>query len=156
MANKEQKIDAKLLDELLKDQDPQTVLSSEGLPGVLKKALAERMLDAEMDVHLSSDDEQAAGNHRNGRSGKRVLTENGAIPLSIPRNRHSRFEPKLIEKYKRRFPLFDDKIIAMYARGMSTRDIQAHILETYGLSIKLPLAGIPITNADPLARDFTT
>jgi putative transposase len=135
MANKAQKIDPKLIDELLKDQDPQSVLSSEGLLGDLKKALAERMLDAEMDVHLGADDEQAAGNHRNGRSGKRVLSESGALPLSIPRDRHGRFEPKLIEKYKRRFPGFDEKIIALYARGMSTRDIQAHILELYGLTI---------------------
>lgn len=135
MADKASKIDPKLVDELLKDQDPQTVLSSEGLLGDLKKALAERILDAEMDVHLASEVEQTAGNHRNGRSNKRVLTEAGAIPLSIPRDRHGRFDPKLIEKYKRRFPDFDQKIIALYARGMSTRDIQAHILELYGLSI---------------------
>lgn len=135
MADKANKIDPTLVDELLKGQDPQTVLSSEGLLGDLKKALAERMLDAEMDVHLASEEEQAAGNHRNGHSGKRVLTDSGAIPLSIPRDRHGRFDAKLIEKYKRRFPEFDDKIIAMYARGMSTRDIQAHILEIYGLSI---------------------
>lgn len=135
MANKRAKIDPKLIDELLAGQDPQTILTSEGLLGELKKALAERMLDAEMDVHLEFEDEQTAGNHRNGRSGKRVLTETGAIPLSIPRDRHSRFEPKLIEKYKRRFPGFDEKIIALYARGMSTRDIQAHIRELYGLEI---------------------
>ncbi len=135
MANKQGKIAPELIDELLKDQDPQSVLSSEGLLGELKKALAERMLDAEMEVHLGAEDEQAAGNHRNGRSGKRVLTDTGAIPLSIPRDRHGRFDPKLIEKYKRRFPGFDEKIIALYARGMSTRDIQAHVLELYGLQI---------------------
>lgn len=135
MANKEHKIDPALLDELLKDQDPQSVLTAGGLLGDLKKALAERMLDAEMDVHLESGEEQAAGNHRNGHSEKRVLTDAGALPLLIPRDRHGRFEPKLIEKYKRRFPGFDDKIIALYARGMSTRDIQAHVLEIYGLSI---------------------
>jgi putative transposase len=135
MANKEQKIDPRLLDELLKGQDAETVFQQRGLLGDLKKALAERMLDAEMDAHLDSAEEKAAGNHRNGHSGKRVLTENGGMPLSIPRDRHGRFEPKLIEKYKRRFPGFDDKIIALYARGMSTRDIQAHILEIYGLSI---------------------
>jgi putative transposase len=136
MANSnEKKIDPALLDELLKNQDPQTVFSSEGLLGDLKKALAERMLDAEMDVHLGDEQEQAAGNHRNGRSPKRVLTDTGALPLSIPRDRHGRFEPKLIEKYKRRFPGFDEKIVALYARGMSTRDIQAHIRELYGLEI---------------------
>ncbi len=135
MANKQGKIAPELIDELLKDQDPQSVLSSEGLLGELKKALAERMLDAEMEVHLGAEDEQAAGNHRNGRSGKRVLSDTGALPLTIPRDRHGRFEPKLIEKYKRRFPGFDEKIVALYARGMSTRDIQAHVLELYGLQI---------------------
>ncbi len=135
MANKQGKIAPELIDELLKDQDPQSVLSSEGLLGELKKALAERMLDAEMEVHLGAEDEQAAGNHRNGRSGKRVLSDTGALALTIPRDRHGRFEPKLIEKYKRRFPGFDEKIIALYARGMSTRDIQAHVLELYGLQI---------------------
>ena len=146
MADKTNKIDPQLVDELLKGQDPQKALSSEGLLGDLKKALAERILDAEMDVHLGSAEEQAAGNHRNGRSGKRVLTDSGVIPLSIPRDRHGRFDPKLIEKYKRRFPEFDDKIIAMYARGMSTRDIQAHILEIYGLSISPDLVSA-ITDA---------
>lgn len=135
MANKQSRIDPKIIDELLSDQDPETVFSSAGLLGDLKKALAERMLDAEMDVHLDSEEEQAAGNHRNGRSDKRVLSDTGALPLTIPRDRHGRFEPKLIEKYKRRFPGFDEKIIALYARGMSTRDIQAHVLELYGLSI---------------------
>ena len=135
MTNKEKKIDPGLLDELLKGQDPETVLSSDGLLGELKKALAERILDAEMDVHLTSEEEQAAGNHRNGHSGKRVLTETGPIALSIPRDRHGRFEPRLIEKYKRRFPGFDEKVVALYARGMSTRDIQAHIRELYGLEI---------------------
>ncbi len=101
------RIDPKIIDELLSDQDPETVFSSEGLLGDLKKALAERMLDAEMDVHLDSEEEQAAGNHRNGRSDKRVLSDTGALPLTIPRDRHGRFEPKLIEKYKRRFPGFE-------------------------------------------------
>lgn len=135
MTNKREEIDPRLLDELMADRDPQTVLSSQGLIGELKKALAERMLDAEMDVHLGNRSEQSAGNHRNGRSSKRVLTDTEELPLTIPRDRHGRFEPKLIEKYKRRFPGFDEKVIALYARGMSTRDIQAHIRELYGFEI---------------------
>ena len=91
-----------LLDQLLAGQDPATVLSSQGLIGDLKKALAERMLQAEMDVHLDSEAEQAAGNHRNGSSDKTVLSEDGALTLSIPRDRHGRFDPALIAKYKRR------------------------------------------------------
>ncbi len=128
-------LDTQLLDRLLEGQDPQTVLRSDGLLGELKKALAERMLDAEMDVHLESDAERTAGNHRNGTSQKTVLSDDGELVLSIPRDRQGRFDPVLIAKYQRRFPGFDEKIIALYARGMSTRDIQAHVGELYGVSI---------------------
>ncbi len=92
----------------------------ESLAAELKKALAERMLGAEMDVHLSSGAEQVAGNHRNGTSPKTVDT---GVVLDIPRDRQGRFDPVLIGKYQRRFPGFDDKNVAMYARGMSTRSL---------------------------------
>jgi len=128
-------ISAELLDQLLAGRDPKTVLESGGLIGDLKKALAERMLNAELDVHLEAEAEQAAGNHRNGTSSKTVLTADGALELSIPRDRHGRFDPALIAKYRRRFPGFDDQIIALYARGMSTRDIQAHVRELYGIEV---------------------
>ncbi|HET6553259.1 MAG TPA: IS256 family transposase [Dyella sp.] len=124
-----------LLDALLEGRDPKAVLDSGGLIGDLKKALAERMLQAEMDVHLESPTEFEAGNHRNGTSAKTVLTPEGPMELSIPRDRHGRFDPALIGKYRRRFPGFDDKIIALYARGMSTRDIQAHVRELYGIEV---------------------
>jgi putative transposase len=132
-------IKKEILDELLKDKDPKTMFSSDGLLGELKKALAERVLNAEMDHHLadSTQDEvsegEKAGNHRNGYSKKTVLTENEALELSIPRDRRGSFEPQLIAKYQRRFPGFDDKIISMYARGMSTREIQGHLRELYGI-----------------------
>jgi putative transposase len=128
-------ISAELLDELLDGQDPATVLRSDGLLGELKKALAERMLDAEMDLHLESEAERQAGNHRNGSSHKTVRSEDGELVLAIPRDRHGRFDPALIPKYQRRFPGFDEKIIALYARGLSTRDIQAHVGELYGVRI---------------------
>ena len=135
-------LSAELLDQLLDGQDPSTVLSSDGLIGDLKKALAERMLNAEMDVHLDSDGEQSSGNHRNGSSTKTVLADDGELTLSIPRDRHGRFDPALIRKYQRRFPGFDDKIIALYARGMSTRDIQAHVRELYGVDISPDLVSV--------------
>jgi transposase-like protein len=135
-------ISAEMLDELLDGQDPATVLSSDGLLGELKKALAERMLNAEMDVHLGSEVEQRAGNHRNGSSPKTVLSEDGEVVLSIPRDRHGRFDPVLIAKYQRRFPGFDEKIIALYARGLSTRDIQAHVGELYGVTISPDLVSV--------------
>ena len=133
---------AETLDELLVGQDPTTVLSSEGLLGDLKQALAERMLNAEMDVHLDSETEQQACNHRNGSSQKTVLSEDGELVLSIPRDRHGRFDPALIAKYQRRFPGFDEKIIALYARGMSTRDIQGHVGELYGVTISPDLVSV--------------
>ena len=110
-------------------------LRGDGLLGDLKKVLAERMLNAEMDVHLECETERSAGNHRNGSSRKTMLGDDGQWQLSIPRDRHGRFDPALIGKYQRRFPGFDRKIIALYARGMSTRDIQAHVGELYGVSI---------------------
>lgn len=124
-----------LLDQLLAGRDPKTVLDSGGLIGDLKKALAERMLNAELDVHLDSEAEAGLANYRNGSSPKTVLTPEGAMELSIPRDRHGRFDPALIAKYRRRFPGFDDKIIALYARGMSTRDIQGHVRELYGIEV---------------------
>lgn len=135
MAKNDERFSKELLDQLLSGRDPKTVLDSGGLIGDLKKALAERMLNAEMDVHLSSEAEAALGNHRNGTSGKTVLTPEGSLELSIPRDRHGRFDPALIGKYRRRFPGFDDKVIALYARGVSTRDIQAHVRELYGIEI---------------------
>ena len=129
------KIPKELLDELLAGRDPSQVFGSDGLVDELKKALAERILNTEMDVHLSQDEEQEARNHRNGQSRKTVLTDTGQVTLSIPRDRHGRFEPQLLEKYKRRFPEFEEKVIALYARGMSTREIQAHVRELYGVEI---------------------
>ncbi len=135
MARERRSIPPELLDQLLEGTDSETLFAADGLVDELKRALAERILDTEMDVHLGSGAEDARGNHRNGHSKKTVLSDSSALELSIPRDRHGRFEPQLIEKYCRRFPGFDEKIIALYARGMTTRDIQAHVRELYGLTI---------------------
>ena len=111
-----------LLDELLAGHDAKTVFENDGLLDELKKALAERILNAELDHHLGQEGEQAAGNVRNGASPKTVLTDTGKLELAIPRDRQGRFEPALIAKYQRRFPGFDQKIIALYARGIKIRD----------------------------------
>jgi putative transposase len=128
-------IKKELLDELLQGRDPKALFDKDGLLDDLKKALAERALNAELDHHLDRDAEQAAGNHRNGTSPKTVLTDTGKLTLAIPRDRQGSFEPQLIAKYQRRFPGFDQKIVALYARGMSTRDIQAHLRDIYGTEI---------------------
>ena len=134
-ANKEEGIADEVLDQLLEGRDPATVFETGGLVDELKKRLAERMLNAEMDHHLGTEAEEEAGNHRNGYSGKTVLTDTGKLELAIPRDRHGRFDPVLIGKYRRRFAGFDDKIIALYARGLTTREIAAHVGELYGVEI---------------------
>ncbi len=121
-----------LLDQLLAGADPKTAFDANGLIDELKKALAERALNAEMDHHLAEDE---AGNSRNGYGRKTVTTETGRIELEIPRDRQATFDPQLIAKYQRRFPGFDDKIISMYARGMSAREIVGHLRELYGIEV---------------------
>lgn len=111
-------------------------LTPEGLEAVFrgfKKAFLERALNAELDVHLES--AEAPGNHRNGSSGKTVLTDEGAVRLDVPRDRAGAFEPQLVPKHSRRFAGFDDKIVSMYARGMSVREIQGHLAQMYAVEV---------------------
>lgn len=134
---KEPHIPDAILDQLLAGADAKTAFDTGGLLDGLKKALAERALNAEMDHHLSSDEE--AGNSRNGYGAKTVVTETGKIEIAVPRDRQASFEPQLIGKYQRRFPGFDGKIIAMYARGMSTREIAGYLHEIYGIEVSADL-----------------
>ena len=129
---KEPKIPDAILDQLLAGADPKTAFDPNGLLDDLKKALAERALSAEMDHHLASGE---AGNSRNGYGKKTVTTETSRIELDIPRDRQSTFDPQLIAKYQRRFPGFDEKIISMYARGMSVREIVGHLRDLYGVDV---------------------
>jgi len=123
------------LDQLLEGRDPQAVFSKDGLFDELKKALAERVLNAELDDHLENEAAEGRANRRNGHSKKTVLTESAKIDVRIPRDREGTFDPKLIQRYQRRFPGFDDKIVSMYARGMSVREIQGHLAELYGIDV---------------------
>ena len=104
-----------------------------------KKALIERALGAELSHHLGYPPGAAkpddAGNHRNGSTGKTVLTEDGPVRIEVPRDREGSFEPVLIPKHERRFTGFDDKIVAMYARGMTVREIRAFLAEQYGTEV---------------------
>jgi putative transposase len=122
-----------LLDQLLAGADPKTAFDPGGLLDGLKKALAERALNAEMDHHLSGP--EGAGNGRNGYGRKTVTTETGKFELAVPRDRQASFDPQLIAKYQRRFPGFDEKIVSMYARGMSNREIVGHLQELYGIDV---------------------
>jgi putative transposase len=122
-----------LLDQLLAGGDARAVFDAGGLLDSLKKAFTERALNAEMDHHLAGD--QGAGNTRNGYGRKTVVTDTGKLVIDVPRDREASFEPQLIAKYQRRFPGFDEKIVSMYARGMSTRVITGHLLELYGVEV---------------------
>lgn len=118
----------------VQNKDAESILGESGLAGQLKKQLAERMLAAELSHHLISEAKQGkAGNHRNGSSRKTVITPSDELNLDIPRDRQATFEPQPVAKYQHRLPGFDDHVISMYARGMSVREIQGHLLELYGL-----------------------
>ena len=129
-----------LVAELLKSANkPEDIFGPDGLLHRLKGALMERMLEAEMTDHLGYEanevEGRGSGNSRNGHSGKTVQTETGPAAIRVPRDRKGTFEPKLVPKHHRRLEGFDDKVLALYARGMSTRDIQEHLRELYGTDI---------------------
>ena len=130
---KEPTIPDAILDQLLAGADAKTAFDPGGLLDGLKKALAERALNAEMDHHLEG--EGQSGNSRNGYGKKTVITDTGKLSLDVPRDRQGSFDPTLIAKYQRRFPGFDDKVISMYARGMSNREIVGHLRELYGVDV---------------------
>ena len=121
------------------EKGPMTAEGVEAVMAKLKKALIERAMVAEMSHHLGyapgEDKPEDVVNHRNGSSGKTVLTDAGPVRIEIPRDRHGTFLPKLIGKHERRFTGFDDEIIAMYSRGMTVREIQAFLLEMYATEI---------------------
>lgn len=124
-----------LLDQLLVGRDAQTVFSKDGLFDELKRGLAERALNAEMDHHMDGELGEGRSNSRNGYGKKTLLTDTGKLDISVPRDRLSTFDPQLIAKYRRRVAGFDEKIISMYARGMTVREIRGHLDELYGLDV---------------------
>ena len=128
-------IEKDVLDQLLAGRDPKDVFSKDGLVDELKKALSERILNTELDEHLEAENAGGQSNHRNGYSKKSVLTATSKVTLAVPRDRAGTFDPQLIAKYQRRFPDFDDKIISMYARGMTVREIRGHLEELYGIDV---------------------
>ena len=125
-----------LLDELLSDcQSPEEILGESGLLKQLTKRLVERALAGELNHHLKVPDDSDSRNSRNGHSSKTVQSEQGELALAIPRDRQGTFEPVLIPKHQRRLSGLDEKILALYARGMSTRDISLQLAELYGAQI---------------------
>jgi putative transposase len=129
-----------LLDELLKDYtDPKNILGEHGLLRQLTKRLVERALEAELTAHLGYAPHARNGsgseNYRNGKGKKTVQTETAQFDIAVPRDRDGSFEPQLVQKRQRRLEGFDDKVLALYARGLSTREIQAHLEELYGVEV---------------------
>jgi putative transposase len=133
-------IDPELIDKLLADyKRPEQITGENGLLKELTKAVLERALKAELTEHLGYEKHdpvgQGSGNSRNGKSRKTLKGDFGEIELETPRDRKATFEPKIVAKGQTRFTGFDDKILSMYARGMTTRDIQSHLQEIYGVEV---------------------
>ena len=129
-----------MIDELLKNcKTSDDIFGENGLVKEFVKALTERALQAELTTHLGYNKHEIKGNNsgnsRNGASSKVIKGEFGQAEIAIPRDRSGTFEPQLIQKGQTRFDGFDEKIIAMYARGLSTRDIQAQLQELYGVEV---------------------
>jgi len=129
----------RMLDELLKGKKPEEILGKEGLLKELTKRLVERALEGEMTEHLGYErhapEGKNSGNSRNGKSTKTVTGDSGKLEIDVPRDRNGEFEPQLVKKGQRRLPGFDEKVIALYARGMTTREIQGHLKDLYGAEI---------------------
>ena len=127
-----------LLDQFVRE-GPLTQEELESAVRRFKKALIERALGAELTHHLGyppgGTKPEATTNHRNGTSDKTVLTDDGPVPIDVPRDRAGTFEPQLIPKHERRFTGFDDKIVALYARGLTVREIQAFLAEMYATDV---------------------
>ncbi len=133
-------IDLKLIDKLLADyKKPEDIIGENGLLKQLTKALLERAMQAEMTDHLGYEKHDPvghnSGNSRNGAMTKTLKGDFGEMPLETPRDRNGSYEPKIVGKGQTRWTGFDDKILSMYARGMSTREIQGHLEEIYKVEV---------------------
>lgn len=140
MNTKKHDIPEALLTSLLAGyQKPEDLIGENGLLKQLTKLLVEKALDAELAEHLGHGKHEPvanpAGNTRNGKSSKTLKGDFGELPIDIPRDRHGTFEPKLIPKHQTRWSGFDDKVISLYARGMTVREIQRHLEEMYGTEV---------------------
>jgi putative transposase len=137
---KEKSIDNELIDSLLKNyKKPEDLVGENGLLKQLTKQLLERAMAAEMTEHVGYDKHDAAGNNsgnsRNGNSAKTIKGTFGELALETPRDRNGTFEPQIIEKHQTRFTGFDKNILSLYSRGLSTREIQQHLEEIYGVEV---------------------
>jgi len=132
-------LDAFIKDHLAQGKHPKELLAKDGLLGQLTKALVERCLEAEMDDHLGYEKNERTGrggeNRRNGYTKKTVITDQGDVTLGVPRDRNGDFEPQIVQKRQTRLEGFDEKVLALYARGMTVRDIQSQLKDIYGTEV---------------------
>jgi len=128
-----------VIDELLAGARTEEIVGPGGVLAQLTKRLVERAMSAELSEHLGYEPHQeppgGVGNTRNGSTPKTLATEHGPVDVRTPRDRNGSFEPQIVRKGQRRFQGFDDKILALYSRGLSTRDIEAHLAEIYGVKV---------------------
>lgn len=150
-----------ILDELIKDyKNPEDLIGEQGLLKQLTKALLERAMEAELTHELGYEKNSRSGgrtlNRRNGSSSKTVRSKHGEVALEVPRDRDSEFEPVLIKKHQRRFDGFDDLILSLYSRGVSTRDIRSHIEDLYGVEVSPDLISSVTDNVQEFVREWQT
>ncbi|SCY56831.1 putative transposase [Desulfoluna spongiiphila] len=138
MAKKQSRIDA-LLDELLKDEDPKELFNKDGLLEDLTKRLVERALEGDLTDHLGYQKNErqmsCSTNARNGITKKTTITNRGSLDIEVPRDQDGDFEPQLVRKRQKKLPGFHDKVIALYARGMTVREIQGHLKDLYSVEV---------------------
>src|SRR6266853_1267740 len=149
-------IPSDMLDQFVR-QGPLTPEELDTVVRRFKKAIIERALGGELTHHLGyalgGAKPEDTTNHRNGTSGKTVLTDDGPLALDVPRDREGTFEPRLIAKHERRFTGFDDKILALYARGLTVREIQGFLAEMYAIEVSPDLIS---TVTDAVVTEITT
>ena len=139
-STKEKDVIDQILDQLdLHGMTQEELFGADGLAKKLTARLLNKALEAEMDTHLGykkhSNDGDGSGNSRNGYSDKTVITGDGEAQIKVPRDRNGEFEPEIVKKHERRLPLFNEQIISLYSRGMTTRDIQSHLKEIYDVDV---------------------
>lgn len=148
---------SRLVDAMLKDAEhPEDLISEDGLLKQIRKALIERILSSELSTHLGYEkhapEGRNGGNSRNGNSQKTIKGDTGEVTVDVPRDREGTFEPQLIRKHQSRLPGFDSKVLSLYARGLTTRDIQGHLEELYGVEVSPTL----ISNVTDAVMDEVT
>ena len=157
MAKRKKDRTDELLAELVKGKSPEEILGEGGILKQLTKRLVENALEGEMTEHLGYEPHAPEGKHtgnsRNGKGGKTVHTESGSLEIDVPRDRTGTFDPQLVRKRQRRLEGFDDKVLSLYARGMTTRQIQGHLKELYGTEVSPALIS---TVTDSVLGDVQT